>query len=95
MLVFTGTCRFRHFNLENFSKRLFGLSGAEIAFVTREGAYNCLRRNIDLEKAIKNDNLESIKYGSIKVTKQDFEKALGEIKIDKFNQLTTSQPDVK
>ncbi|MGC9995488.1 MAG: AAA family ATPase [Terriglobia bacterium] len=59
-----------------FSKTLFGLTGADITFVAREGAYNCLRRNIDLKKAIADDQLETIDYEGFVVTQEDFELAL-------------------
>jgi transitional endoplasmic reticulum ATPase len=68
------------FDKRLFSKRLFGLTGAEIAFVAREGAYNCLRRNVDLRKAIADDELEKIEYQLFVVTKDDFELALNTLK---------------
>lgn len=63
-----------------FSKKLFGLTGADITFVAREGAYNCLRRNVDLKKAIADDQLEKIDYESFVVTQEDFELALSATK---------------
>ncbi len=64
------------FNKDEFSKKLFGLTGAEIAFVAREGAYNCLRRSIDLHKAINEQLLDEINPSSLIVVQDDFEKAL-------------------
>lgn len=70
------------FDKREFSKTLFGLTGAEITFVAREGAYNCLRRNVDLRKAIADDELEKIDYESFAVTQEDFELALSAMKHD-------------
>jgi len=58
-----------------FSKKLIGLSGAEIAFVVREGAYNCLRRNVDLNKIITNSDIE-IPMADLIIEESDFETAL-------------------
>ena len=69
----------RDFDREKFSKKLLGLSGAEIAFVTREAAYNCIRRNVDLGKAIRKGELETIDYHSFVVCEADFVSALNTI----------------
>lgn len=63
-----------------FSKTLFGLSGADIAFVAREGAYNCLRRSIDLGKVMADDEISGIDYRSFIVTLEDFALALEKLK---------------
>jgi len=65
-----------------FCKQLFGLTGADIAFVAREGAYNCLRRNVDLKKAIEDDELDKINYKSFLVTQEDFALALSSLQRD-------------
>ena len=67
-----------------FSKSLLGLSGAEISFVAREGAYNCLRRNVDLRKAINDGELDKIDYTSFVVKEEDHRLALSSI-CDKTN----------
>ncbi len=69
----------KSFDQFKFSEELFGLSGAEIAFIAREGAYNCLRRNLDLRKAIENNMLEHIDYTKFVVVEQDFYKALNSL----------------
>jgi transitional endoplasmic reticulum ATPase len=71
------------FDQRRFSTSLLGLSGAEIAFVAREGAYNCLRRNVDLRRAIADDELEKIEYDSLVVTRDDFARALAALKQSK------------
>lgn len=70
----------KEFDILEFSKKLFGLSGAEIAFVTREGAYNCLRKNVEIKKLITNNNVDDIDFEKLIIRKADFEKALGKIK---------------
>ncbi len=65
-----------------FCKQLFGLTGADIAFVAREGAYNCLRRKVDLKKAIADDELDKIDYKSFLVTQEDFALALSSLRRD-------------
>lgn len=68
------------FDAKGFSDKLLGLSGAEISFIAREGAYNCLRRNLDLKKIIENNSENNIHYGKFKITQDDFEEALGKIR---------------
>jgi SpoVK/Ycf46/Vps4 family AAA+-type ATPase len=68
------------FDKQSFCKNLFGLSGAEISFVSREGAYNCLRRNVDLRKAINDDELDKIDYTSFVVKEEDFTLALSSVR---------------
>jgi transitional endoplasmic reticulum ATPase len=70
------------FDKRQFSKTLFGLTGAEIAFVAREGAYNCLRRNVDLGRAIADDELERVDYESFVITQEDFALALATMNRD-------------
>jgi len=70
-------------DLLNFSEKLFGLSGAEIAFIAREAAYNCLRRNLNLQNLIKTNKIEDIDYSNFKVTLEDFNKALTKISSNK------------
>ncbi len=60
------------FDKRNFCKNLVGLSGADISFVAREGAYNCLRRNVDLRKAISENELDKIDFISFVVKEEDF-----------------------
>ena len=65
----------KKFDAAAFSTKLYGLSGADIAFVAREGAYNCLRRNIDMKNALLEES-KPIDLTSLVVTKMDFETAL-------------------
>ena len=67
------------FDRRFFSKQLVGLTGAEIAFVAREGAYNCLRRKVDLRKAIADDELDAVDYKSLVVSVEDFTSALSSL----------------
>jgi transitional endoplasmic reticulum ATPase len=62
------------FNIQEFSKKLLGLSGAEIAFVVNEAAYNALRRTTNIKQLVKKDIEQS--FDTIKIEKKDFEKAL-------------------
>jgi ATP-dependent 26S proteasome regulatory subunit len=70
------------FDKQNFCKHLVGLTGAEISFIAREGAYNCLRRNVDLRKAINDDELDKIDYTSFVVKEEDFSLALSSVHRD-------------
>ncbi|MDG5816973.1 AAA family ATPase [Chitinispirillales bacterium ANBcel5] len=66
------------------SKALLGMTGADIAFVAREGAYNCLRRNVNMMKVIKTDlNIESDK---LIITEDDFWLAIKKLKTTKDKQ---------
>lgn len=69
-----------NFNLELFSAKLLGLTGAEIAYITRESAYNCLRRSINgLEpRSINEINEEHL--SNFNISRNDFEKALKSLK---------------
>lgn len=72
-----------NFDLKAFSEKLFGLSGAEINFIVKEAAYNCIRRNIDLNKALK-ESFE-VDYSRFVITEDDFNKAFTKIKTQKGN----------
>lgn len=63
------------FDLDAFAPNLEGLTGAEIAFVTREGAYNCLRRNYNVETSF--DSLSALKeFTHLTISEADFREAL-------------------
>jgi len=66
----------KNFNVKDFSKKLYGLTGADIAFIVREGAYMCLRRLLDLKKILYNDDFAKEDYSKIIIKKIDFEEAL-------------------
>lgn len=65
----------RLFNIDNFCSKLVGLSGADIAFIAREAAYNCLRRSIDLNMMFHKSN-DSFNFNNLEVSEFDFLKAL-------------------
>lgn len=62
----------KSFKLDDFAAHLEGLTGAEIAFITREAAFNCLRRNYDVE----NDGFETLSqlktFNHLKIVESDF-----------------------
>ena len=62
-------------NIENLASRMSGFTGAEIAFVAREGAYNCLRRCARVNELVKAEESE-IDVEHFQVETDDFEKAL-------------------
>jgi transitional endoplasmic reticulum ATPase len=64
--------------LDEVAAGLFGLTGAEIAFVAREGAYNCLRRTLDLGALITSDDAEP-DLSILEVRQADFEDALAQV----------------
>ncbi len=64
--------------LDEIASGLFGLSGAEIAFVAREGAYNCLRRTLDIGELIRQDEAD-LDLTTLQVRQDDFESALAQV----------------
>ena len=66
------------FNIELFTEKLFGFTGADIAFIIRESAYNCIRRNINIEEAITKE--QDVNYETLIIDENDFELALKMIK---------------
>ena len=72
----------KEFDIFQFSKKLFGLSGAEIAFVAREGAYNCLRKNVEVKKIIAQNNIDEIDFDKLIIRADDFEAVLKKIRND-------------
>lgn len=61
------------FDRQQFIDKLFGLSGAEISFIAREAAYNCLRRSVNISKLIKEDVL--FDSSQLIIETEDFEKS--------------------
>ena len=61
------------FDRQKFIDKLFGFTGAEISFIAREAAYNCLRRSVSVSKLIKED----IPFDSSQliIETEDFEKS--------------------
>ena len=70
----------KNFKVKDFSKKLYGLTGADIAFVAREGAYMCLRRLLDLKKLLYQDDFNKEDYTKIIIEQIDFEEALKKVK---------------
>lgn len=67
-------------NIKTFSKRLIGLSGAEIAFVAREGAYNCIRRELNISDLIKNTSERlPTDFSNLIIEEVDFKTALSKL----------------
>ena len=64
---------------EEFGGRLTGYSGAEISFVAREGAYNCLRRHMDLRDPEAFKKIEEMDYSKLVIKQEDFELALSKL----------------
>jgi hypothetical protein len=57
------------------------LSGADISFIAREAAYNCMRRNVDTRDLIVNDT--NIDYSKLVISEDDFAMAVLSIKDDR------------
>lgn len=70
----------KNFDVNSFCKNLYGLTGADIAFIAREGAYMCLRRILDLSKLLYIDDIKKEDYSKLIIKKQDFEEALKIVK---------------
>jgi AAA+ superfamily predicted ATPase len=62
-------------DLSVLAKELHGLSGADIAFVAREAAYNCLRRSLDLQSLVRADAAEP-SLDKLKINSSDFGEAI-------------------
>ncbi len=63
-------------DLSAISKRLVGLSGADIAFIAREAAYNCLRSSLPQNGSFDMEKVSELDYAHLKITSHHFEKAL-------------------
>lgn len=68
------------FDLDNLASELAGLSGADIAFITREGAYNSMRRNIGMEDSFNKMLDDQVDFSEFKITEEDFRTALAKLK---------------
>ncbi|MFW6263101.1 MAG: hypothetical protein ACOC34_03620 [Thermotogota bacterium] len=67
-------------NDDHFAEKLHGLTGAEIDFVVREAAYNCLRRSLDLKKCISSDNNYKINLNKLRIAESDLQQSLKRVK---------------
>jgi len=66
------------FSIESFANSLVGMSGADIMYIVKEAAYNCLERNFDIMSLIKDKHITEIKKPL--VCAEDFYVALEEMK---------------
>ena len=66
--------------LKNFLSELEGFSGAEISFVARESAYNCLRRNMDLDSKNVTQSFNDLDTEKLHIENQDVMDAIERIK---------------
>lgn len=66
----------KNFDVEYFSTKLVGSTGAEIAFVTREAAYNCLRRKLNTKMSNREYQFDDLDLSSFIVNEEDFIKSL-------------------
>ncbi len=80
------------FDLDKLAPELTGLSGADIAFVTREGAYNSMRRNIGMEESFNKMLDDKVDFTEFIITEEDFVSALSKIKPQKPDE-DNSDPD--
>lgn len=62
-------------DLSVLAQALYGFSGADIAFVAREAAYNCLRRTLDLQSLVRADADEP-SLDELKINSADFAEAI-------------------
>jgi AAA+ superfamily predicted ATPase len=64
------------FDRASFADRLVGLSGADIAFIGREAAYNCLRGRLNVPAILGDQSGVPLSFDSLIVACEDFEIAL-------------------
>lgn len=62
-------------NFESIYKRLNGFSGAEIAYTAREAAYNCLRRNVDMQNGFDVKQLDNLDFSKFIIDVEDLDLA--------------------
>jgi transitional endoplasmic reticulum ATPase len=62
-------------DLASIARQMHGFSGADIAFVAREAAYNCLRRSLDLKSLVRADADEP-SLSDLKINAADFSEAI-------------------
>lgn len=64
----------------SFADELMGMTGADIAYIVRETAFNCMRRNIDLNTHSISKPIMETEDKHYRITTSDFITALREIK---------------
>jgi transitional endoplasmic reticulum ATPase len=62
------------FDAESFAAKLYGCSGADIAFVVREAGYVCIRRTVDVSKELREEEKMSVE--KLNISSIDFNLAL-------------------
>ena len=62
------------FDAESFAAKLYGCSGADIAFVVREAGYLCIRRTVDVSKELREEEKMSVE--KLNISSIDFNVAL-------------------
>ncbi len=65
---------------EKLGDQLEGMTGADIAYIAREAAYNCLRRSIDMNgNGLKTDSAGNPDYSELVVNADDIVQAISDI----------------
>ena len=67
-------------DIKTFSEKLEGLTGAQIAYVAFEGAYNCLRRVADTKELL-NATINEEEFKKFIIIEKDFIEALDSVKM--------------
>jgi transitional endoplasmic reticulum ATPase len=76
--IYTKKMPIANINVEKYAEKLYGKTGADIAFIIKEGAYNCIRRNVNVKKAIEEDR--KINFYGFVVTEEDLDKGIETLK---------------
>lgn len=64
-------------DLNHIAEKMHGHSGAELAFLARESAYNCMRRSLQMDdKDFDVERMKQIQIKDLRIEAQDFERAL-------------------
>jgi len=82
------------FDTQEFAKKLheYKLTGADIAFIVNEAAFNCLRNSNIFDKL--QNNSQNVDYKALKINKNHFEKALNSLlEQKKINNSPSVAPD--
>jgi ATP-dependent 26S proteasome regulatory subunit len=66
--------------LDSIYPQLHGFSGADISYVARESAYNCLRRILNLEEQINPEIFVDVNLEKVQIELGDVDKAISELK---------------
>jgi transitional endoplasmic reticulum ATPase len=58
-------------DFDQIYKKLLGMSGAEIAYISREAAYNCLRRHVNFDNGFDITKLNNIDFDHFLIDQND------------------------